>query len=491
MQDGRLGILYNLRPTERLRLTWKLRSLDPGEPIESEVVRINARERRGKNLVLFVHGLGGESKATWGKFPEFLRQDAPIARKYTIASFSFPTTMFLPLARKAPKIQVLASALKTQINHRFGAYDDITLVCHSLGGVIAREYILEEIKDENSLRVSGLVLFAVPNTGATLASVGKFVFITNWKLRQLSKESDFLDGLNKDWLREKACDKIRLSFIDGMRDSVVDRQSALLYMGNKDIATINRGHRDIVKPARADDDAVIIVKNFLLTKPEGKGKPPVGAADAARDVGHHMSTGSQSGDRITLAFDRNTDQNYWYTYDADDNRNIYKYDRRWSTSIFLATPRISSTYELTIHTIDVTAYNSHAGRWELLEDRAQAGFSGPFVHKAARDYQRQNPPFTSTEIRPNSAKALKRPKIVMIDCSLSDEYTLESSLWGQSPVTRYVCVHFVLHVNTRYLFWTSLLPASSWYPTPTYFIGSPEISDVNDRERFEELASGY
>jgi pimeloyl-ACP methyl ester carboxylesterase len=487
MQDGRLGILYNLRPKERLRLTWKLRSLDPGEPISSEVARINAGERRGKNLVLFVHGLGGDSITTWGKFPELLRQDALIARRYVVSSFSYPTTIYFPFRRKAPRIQALASSLKTQIDHRYGDYDDITLVCHSLGGVIARAYVLKEIKDKNSLRVGGLVLFAVPNTGSQMANVGNVFFFTNRQLSQLSKDSDFLDHLNEGWRGEEVSKKIRLKFIDGLQDSVVTRESALHYLqvDNEDIATIDRGHRDIVKPASADDDAVIIVRKFFLTKPEGKGKPPVGAAAA---------TGSQTGDRMTLAFDRNTDENYWSIYDANDNRNISIYDakRRWSTSIFHATPRIGSTYELTIHAIDVTAYNSHTGRWKLLEDRVQIGFSGPAVQRDALDHQRQNPPFTSTAIRPNSTKALKIPKIVLFESSLSDDFTFMSSLWGESPITRYVCVYFVFHVNTRYLFLTSLLPAPSGPPhSPTYFIGLPEISDVNDRKHFEELAAGY
>jgi pimeloyl-ACP methyl ester carboxylesterase len=87
-----------------------------------------------------------------------------------VSSFSYPTTICFPFIRKAPRIQALASSLKTQIDHRYGDYDDITLVCHSLGGVIARAYVLKEIKDKNSLRVGGLVLFAVPNTGTNWPS---------------------------------------------------------------------------------------------------------------------------------------------------------------------------------------------------------------------------------------------------------------------------------------------------------------------------------
>ncbi len=50
----------------------------------------------------------------------------------------------------------------------------------------------------------------------------------------------------------------------GTQDRVVDRFSARAAWGNPDVDTvIGKGHRDIVKPERADDDAVIILKRFL------------------------------------------------------------------------------------------------------------------------------------------------------------------------------------------------------------------------------------
>jgi pimeloyl-ACP methyl ester carboxylesterase len=284
--DGRLGLLYHLRPTERIQLHWTLNPLEEGETIGSEVARIKNRTPRSKGLILFIHGLGGDSAATWGRFPDFLLQNSSIARRYATASLSYPTAIWrLPFSRKTPRIQVLAAALRTQINQRFRDYNDITLVCHSLGGIIARQYALEEIKRDNPLKVTGLVLFAVPNNGAQLATVGQYVSWRHWQLKQLSKESDFLDLLNNDWINMKASDRFRMKYVDGMQDRVVDRSSALFYVGNQDSETIEGGHIDMVKPTRPDDVAVIIVRNFLLANTKGRGKPLGGAADAR--VGDH------------------------------------------------------------------------------------------------------------------------------------------------------------------------------------------------------------
>ena len=71
------------------------------------------------HLVLFVHGLGGDAKETWEKFPELIRGDAELQR-FDVGFFSYPTSLFrLPFSRKAPRIQSLAKGLRTQIDYEF------------------------------------------------------------------------------------------------------------------------------------------------------------------------------------------------------------------------------------------------------------------------------------------------------------------------------------------------------------------------------------
>jgi pimeloyl-ACP methyl ester carboxylesterase len=395
----------------------------------------------------------------------------------------------LPIQQKMPKIQVLSSALRTQINQRFRNYDDITLVCHSLGGVIARQYILEEIKAGDPLRVSGLVLFAVPNNGAELAHIGNVISLDHEQLKQLVAESDFLDILNTDWVTMKASAKLRMKYVAGMQDRVVERKSAQLYVGNRDLDTVNRGHSDIVKPKNADDDAVLILTNFLLDNPARITDVDV---QLKKDVSDGAQRAGISAAELHLSLNRNASENYWYTYDGDDNRNIFQHDRRrrWSISIFHAMPRIISTFDVTVHAVEAAAYNGHLAQWQSLEDRVQIGFPGPNVQKAAMAFQEQNPPFASTTIRAKESKMLNIAKIGIFSASLSAEFTFRSSLWGASDDTCYACVYFVLHVNTHYLFFTCLLPEMSSYPAPAYFLGEPHILDVNNKTRFLELAAG-
>jgi|HubBroStandDraft_6_1064221.scaffolds.fasta_scaffold264884_1 hypothetical protein len=56
-------------------------------------------------------------------------------------------TRLIPIfSRKAPSIQELAAALRTEINNRYVEFGSVVLVCHSLGGLIARKYLLDEVK---------------------------------------------------------------------------------------------------------------------------------------------------------------------------------------------------------------------------------------------------------------------------------------------------------------------------------------------------------
>jgi hypothetical protein len=233
-------------------------------------VILNAKESvagapTAKALLLFLHGLGGRAEATWGRLPEFLMAERKIAERFAVGFYSFPTSLFRwPFSARAPKVQELAAGLRTQIDHE--EFERVELVCHSLGGLIARWYLIEEVKAVRPLRVERLALFAVPNNGAGLASVGQFVSWRHNQIKQLCCDADLIEFLNDDWFRFGLQSKVRTKFIVGTQDRVVDRFSVAGYWGNPDVETVvGRGHIDLVKPEHADDLVVRILKRFLLS----------------------------------------------------------------------------------------------------------------------------------------------------------------------------------------------------------------------------------
>jgi HAD superfamily phosphoserine phosphatase-like hydrolase len=217
-------------------------------------------------LILFVHGLGGDPHITWGNFPDLIRSDKDL-QGYDVASFSYPTSLYrLPFSKKYPKIQALAKALRTEIETRFPDSDEIMLVCHSLGGLIARKYLIDQVMVHSRLRVRGLLLFAVPNNGAGLASVTKHISWRHNQLRQLCKRSDLIIDLNEDWSRLEVGKKLAIHYVVAALDRTVDEQSAQSFWGNSNLDVIpDRGHIDVVKPRDSQDLSYIILKRFALS----------------------------------------------------------------------------------------------------------------------------------------------------------------------------------------------------------------------------------
>jgi predicted alpha/beta hydrolase family esterase len=217
-----------------------------------------------KALVLFIHGLGGQREATWAKLPKYLMTDEAISRRYEMGFYSFPTQVFrLPFAPRSPKIQVLADGLRTQI--KYAGFDRINLVCHSLGGLVAKQYLIEEADAKRELKVDRLVLFAVPNNGAELASVAQLVSFRQLQIKQLCKDADIIELANKAWHRLEIPKRVRVKYVIGSQDRVVSQRSAEEFWGNPDVETITGcGHIDIVKPESPDDLVVRMMRTFLL-----------------------------------------------------------------------------------------------------------------------------------------------------------------------------------------------------------------------------------
>jgi len=222
-------------------------------------------------LIMFVHGLGGAGESTWrgaGRdgFPELIARDSALQREADVAFFEYPTSLFrLPFSGKAPGIRDLAEGLRSQLEVRYPEYKSIALVCHSLGGLVARKYLLEEVKRGSNTRIDKLLLYAVPNHGAGLASVGNLMSWRHNQLRQLCRTSDFLEELNADWNKFEMRKQVQVTYVAGGQDGAVTKQSAVDQWGEVGVHLIlNADHRSVVKPQAATDLAYMIFRQFLL-----------------------------------------------------------------------------------------------------------------------------------------------------------------------------------------------------------------------------------
>jgi pimeloyl-ACP methyl ester carboxylesterase len=215
-----------------------------------------------ENLVLFIHGLSGSS-GTWDTMLQVLVQCRELDH-VAYDCYTYPTSLIrMPFAKKMPSIQEIASGLKSFIDGHYANKKNVIIVAHSLGGLIARNYILEQLKGRLDHKIAGLILYASPLSGSGWSFASKF----SWKhahLKQLSVKTDFLNGMNSDWVTLQAEDKIKLFSVIAGVDAIVSPESSLPYIGAKNYATlIEHGHISVTKPQSLDDLRFVYLKNFI------------------------------------------------------------------------------------------------------------------------------------------------------------------------------------------------------------------------------------
>jgi hypothetical protein len=225
-----------------------------------------------EKAIIFVHGLGGSDR-TWGSFDDLLNDDASV--DWDSFHFLYPSAplglRLFPTQSHYQPVEVLAQALKSQIDNRFEKYEEIALVGHSLGGLVIRQYLLSERIASRPTKVHKVVLYASPSTGAALAQVGKLLsfFGENGHTRQLCKKSDFLNILNRNWASSGIESDLDITIIVGGNDRIVSRESVEANFRTQErepLVILEAGHIDISKPESVDDDCYVFLKNALKKK---------------------------------------------------------------------------------------------------------------------------------------------------------------------------------------------------------------------------------
>lgn len=224
----------------------------------------STEKNSGDTLVLFIHGLSGNPSGTWGQMLRVFNSD-PELSTYSFGCYSYPSKILrLPLTKRMAGIGQLADGLKTLLANRYANKKKIILVGHSLGGLIIRQHILEQIKNNSLNRIQGAIFFASPHTGADLANVGSALSWRHRHLKQLCSGSDTLTSINKDWVLLNAESRIKTSYVVGGADAVVSPESAAPYAGAQNVETlIECDHTSIIKPINTNDDRFIVLKNFI------------------------------------------------------------------------------------------------------------------------------------------------------------------------------------------------------------------------------------
>ncbi len=243
-----------------------------------------------KRVIIFVNGVFGDSVSTWRNadsgayWPDLLAGDPAFADS-DIYVYDFES----PKLGSAQEILELAGRLKNYLDAQdvIRKHDEIAFVCHSMGGLVVRAYLLDaRIPAE---KLAFLFFLGTPTAGANVAEIAMHLS-ANPQLDNMQPlgPDTYVKTLRERWLR--ASDDPTLDYprrvssycvYEGLSTygfKIVPEVSAT-YLCNRATTAIQANHLDIVKPKDRDDEIYVALlaayKNQL-----GAGAPEVRMAVA-------------------------------------------------------------------------------------------------------------------------------------------------------------------------------------------------------------------
>jgi pimeloyl-ACP methyl ester carboxylesterase len=193
-------------------------------------------------LVVFLHGINSDA-AIWRSLEASLRSN-PDLTGIRFDPIPYETTLRPSwMARLAglftgghnlrvedpSSLFLITDGIRQNLRRSSRNIDDTVIIGHSMGGLIARQLAIDQVKNLSArddsrgpmASISSLILMAVPIEGAHIANVGRRILRDNTQLTQLSVGADFINQQNRDWEALKVEEHVRTHYFVGQKDSVV------------------------------------------------------------------------------------------------------------------------------------------------------------------------------------------------------------------------------------------------------------------------------
>jgi len=241
-----------------------------------------------KVAVVFVHGFTGGT-GTWTNakgeaLPSMLASDVELASAYDFFSFTYFTKVTgifqsLPVqklltavpfvkrvfgikgkVRANRPIEKLSRELLTYLSMHLQKYDEVVLVAHSMGGLVAKAAILSREHDYGPAPI-GYISVAVPHKGAIGATLLKGI---NVNASELAPLSEYGDALNEQWISMKTKLPPSLYLIAQYDEFVAETSATPFKVPLKSRPILQHDHTSIAKPDSTADGTYLQIKTFLL-----------------------------------------------------------------------------------------------------------------------------------------------------------------------------------------------------------------------------------
>jgi pimeloyl-ACP methyl ester carboxylesterase len=226
------------------------------------------RKPKGKASVVFVHGILSSGEACWRnekgvRWPELLKNEEALDA-LGIYVYTYQTSIFSGDYRVSDVVDDLKERLRLDEvidNER------IIFVCHSLGGIVVRKFLVERAVDLIERRiVIGLFLVASPSLGTQyadwLSPLAQLFEHSQADALRFVRNNTWLSDLDKEFQNLKEAGKLRIVgkeliedkfivFKRFMMTQVVERFAGARYFGEQ-YKVPGSDHHSIAKPVGKD-----------------------------------------------------------------------------------------------------------------------------------------------------------------------------------------------------------------------------------------------
>lgn len=214
--------------------------------------------------IFFIHGLSGNAKKTWEKFPNFLSESLGLT--YTIDHLEYKSPSKLKFWESAPTLLNIAEAHITKLQSVCNLEnDEVILIGHSNGGVVIKKLLARLESKRIKHNITKVCFLDVPHLGSGYATPGKVINPRNKHIKSLSLNSPDLVEINDSWLMHDYHKQFDiLNLVAEIEDVVAAASSRFCYPNS--VVVPGKDHGSIAKPANSSEIVVKKVIEFVENK---------------------------------------------------------------------------------------------------------------------------------------------------------------------------------------------------------------------------------
>lgn len=231
---------------------------------------------KNETLILFIHGIFGDTKTTWQRegapsMSDFLIKTNGFERGYDTYAFGFPSTFV-----KTGSFSINEAAKSLQLDWeslRFGSkYKTVVIVAHSMGGLVAIN-ALTLFRDMQT-KVPLIISYATPYQGSQVAEIAER-FIRNPGLPGMKRgeSNQMLAALIDQWKQNRGTTRISCAYekVEVPAIGLIVQPDSAQALCDKPAPAIVEDHISIVKPTSQNHPSMkLLVNELRRLKPPGQ-----------------------------------------------------------------------------------------------------------------------------------------------------------------------------------------------------------------------------